>query len=184
MNEFSNELIVSMLQEQFKAQAEQFKVQAATNAFLTEKVMVISDKLDRIEENVILIKGIVLSDFSGITASTKRVIEVAAEEALEEKEVIVGTKLFFDSAHPAFKTGVFKKVRQQIRTNSLGSLVRSYDPSYPNNKLSSIGLWVNAQLTKIFGETLNGKYDSRVVPLVSVLVGYYLTERLSNGRAF
>lgn len=205
MQEVTLDTIALMLLEQSKAQAEQSKAQAEQSKAQTEQskaqtahiivlqqnldgviqnLDIVNQKLDRIESNVIVIKGIVLSDFSGITESTKQEIEAAAEEALEEKEVIVGTKEFFEPKHPAFRTAAFKKIRKEIRANNVGSIVYQYDPNFPKNQLSSVGIWVNAQMAKIFGETLKGKYDRKVMPLVATLVGYYMVERTANGRLF
>lgn len=52
MNETSTELIISMLQEQAKAQAEHFKAQEVANAFLIEQGTRIEEKLDIVLRNV------------------------------------------------------------------------------------------------------------------------------------
>lgn len=145
---------------------------------------VLQEKLGRIEANVIVIKGIVLSNFEGVSESTKEEIQQAAEVALEEKEVIVGAKHFFEPSHPAYKTPEFKAIRKEIKENNIKGLVLQYTPDPAKGLVNSVGQWVNAQMSLIFGETLKGKYDDKVMPLVASLVGFYMVERIANGRLF
>jgi hypothetical protein len=145
----------------------------------------VCQELALIKADVIIIKGVALSDFAGITASTKEDIQAEAELALEHKEEILTAKEFFNPKNPKYRSAAFRQARKEIKEFSIGSVVKSYvGKDVEKGYLVGCGQWVNAQLTKIFGEKIEGKYSRAIRPLVATLTGYYVAERLSNGRLY
>ena len=178
-------LIIKALESLSLEQKEAARKQEQAALKQEQTLAFVCQELAAIKADVIIIKGVALSDFAGVTASTKEDIQTEAEVALEYKEEIVAAKEFFNPKNPKYKTPAFKQARKEINAFRIGSVVKSYiGEDVEKGYLVGCGQWVNAQLTKIFGEKIEGKYSRAVRPLVTTLTGYYVAERLSNGRLY
>ncbi|MGL5075952.1 MAG: hypothetical protein ACRDBG_08930 [Waterburya sp.] len=154
-------------------------------------------RLGRIEENTIIIRDRVLSQFEGISVQTKNEIETLAEEVLDNREEILAEAEVFNLSNPQYKTPEFKAKRQEIRGYVLSSVVNGYNNPvdggdfYVTNEgrevsergyVSACGNWVSNVVSQLLGKNLRGKYPRQIRPLIDTLVGFWVLERIENGR--
>ena len=207
------EYIVELLQAQEERTNAQYKAQekrtdAKLLILLNDNKIIINDnkiikqKLDRIEENTIIIRDIILSDFEGITKTSKKAIEASAETALENKEEILHDTLIWNPLNPEYHEVESKVKRQEMREFKLTSVINGYNPPQQsglylvqtpdlreklitsNTYSGPCGNWVNSKLSQVFKTSFHGNYPVLTRELLDNLVSFWVMERIDNGRMY
>jgi hypothetical protein len=169
--------------EQAKQQAEQAKQQAKFEATVIAR-------LDRIEKNTVTIMSHVISDFAGISESTKKELESHSQE-LESLDPEVVHAYATDNE-------VRKEVNQQELGKSekkpgqkgkatfatpvinVGKIAASYNPALTAGERKAAGNWCGNIMNKVYPKTkFSGNYHPRLAGVVNTLMGYYTAERES-----
>jgi hypothetical protein len=164
-----------------KQQAENAKQQAKFEA-------VVLARLDRIEQNTITLLGSVISDFQGISESTKNELEACSAELANLEPELVHAYATDKDARKEINAKELGLAEKQPGKNGrkgfvkpvikVGQIAASFNPALTNGEKRAIGNWIGNILHKVFPATkFSGKYHPQLENLVSVLVGYYTVER-------
>lgn len=186
-NQFVIELIQKVLiqqEESDKRQQESDKRQQKYYLQLQENYVEIKVRLEKIEKNTVTIMGAVISDFAGITPSTKADLEQAGAEIAEIPEEEIHQYATDTAVRKELNTTYLGRVKGKRGGGykkpvvSVSRYAKEYDPSMSRGDLTALGNWVGNILNKIKPNTLfGGKYHPRLENLIRVLVGYYVVER-------
>jgi hypothetical protein len=164
------DLIVKLLEEQALEQQKAVQEQQKINHYICAK-------LDAIEANTLVIKGAVVSDFTGIERDTKAELEVVANAIVLADKEIEEHYALMDTTNKSKEAKIYRKFVNSFTT---GKELESYVFNASKGDRYAVGQWVSSIIVKIFGHNFHGKYPEQLHELVSLLVGYYAVERISK----
>ena len=213
--EYDFEYIVELLQAQYAQQQKESQAQYARheenynllfeqnnslfeqNSLLFKQNEVLNAKLDRIEQHVIVIKNVALSQFQGITKTSKEAIQTSAELALENKEEILHDTLIWTPSNPEYHEVESPAKRTAISKFKLTNVINGYNPPQESGLylaqeklipqkayVSSCGNWLNSVLNQMFQTPFRGKYPLLTHDLIEALTSFWVVERSAHGRMY
>jgi hypothetical protein len=182
------EEISNLSKQQAKRDAEQAKQQAEQAKQLANFEATIVARLDRIEKNTVTIMSHVISDFAGISESTKKELESHSQELESLDPEVVHAYATDNEARKEInqqelgkskkKPGQKGKAAFATPVVNVGKIAASYNPALTAGERKAAGNWCGNIMNKVYPKTkFSGNYHPRLAGVVNTLMGYYTAER-------